>query len=54
MYASRQAYESHLRTPHFRKYKTTTLKMVKSLRLVDMEVMDAETMTRIFRKMNKR
>ncbi len=50
IYASREAYQSHLKTPHFQKYKTTTLKMVKSLRLVDMEAMDAETMTRIFRK----
>src|SRR5215207_7408247 len=41
IYASREAYESHLKTPHFQKYKTTTLKMVKSLKLVDMEVMDA-------------
>ena len=54
IYASREAYESHLKTPHFQKYKTTTLKMVKSLKLVDMEAMDAGTMTRIFRKMNSR
>ena len=51
VYASRQAYEAHLKTPHFQRYKTTTLKMVKSLKLVDMEAMDAETMTRIFEKM---
>src|SRR5687768_7178476 len=24
IYATRQAYESHLKTPHFQKYKTTT------------------------------
>ena len=51
IYASRAAYESHLKTPHFQKYKTTTLKMVKSLKLVDMEAIDAETMTIIFKKM---
>jgi quinol monooxygenase YgiN len=51
IYASREAYESHLKTPHFQKYKTTTLKMVKSLKLVDMEAIDAETMTGIFKKM---
>jgi quinol monooxygenase YgiN len=51
IYASREAYESHLKTPHFQKYKTTTLKMVKSLKLVDMDVMDAKTMTEIFKKM---
>ncbi|MEA5605216.1 putative quinol monooxygenase [Nostoc sp. UHCC 0252] len=53
IYASREAYESHLKTPHFQRYKTTTLKMVKLLKLVDMETMDAKTMTKIFRKMEK-
>lgn len=53
VYASREAYESHLKTPHFQKYKTTTLKMVKSLKLVDMEAIDAETMTRVFKKMKR-
>ena len=51
IYASRKAYEAHLKTPHFQHYKTTTVRMIKSLRLVDMEVMDSETMTTIFRKM---
>jgi quinol monooxygenase YgiN len=51
MYADRQAYEAHLKTPHFQKYKTTTLHMVKSLKLVDMQAMDAQTMARMFRKM---
>ena len=50
VYANREAYESHLQTPHFQRYKATTLKMVKSLKLVDMGVMDAKTMTSIFRK----
>ena len=54
IYASRADYESHLKTPHFQKYKTTTLKMVKSLKLVDMGAIDAETMTEIFKKMNSR
>ena len=53
MYANRNAYESHLKTPHFQKYKTSTLKMVKSLRLIDMEAIDAETMTQIFKKIRK-
>ena len=35
VYASRGAYEAHLKSPHFIKYKTATQKMVKSLRLVD-------------------
>lgn len=54
IYASREAYESHLKTPHFQKYKTTTLKMVKSLKLIDMEAIDAETMPEIFRKLKEK
>lgn len=50
IYASRTAYESHLKTPHFQHYKTSTQKMIKSLKLVDMESLDSETMSLIFRK----
>ena len=50
VYSNREAYESHLKTSHFQRYKTTTLEMVKSLKLVDMDVADKETMSRIFRK----
>lgn len=50
IYANRKAYELHLKTPHFQKYKTTTLKMVKSLKLVDMQTLDVLTMTKIFEK----
>ena len=53
IYANREAYEAHLKTPHFQKYKTTTLKMVKSLKLVDMNNIDSPTMVEIFRKMHK-
>lgn len=51
IYASRKAYELHLKTPHFQEYKTTTLTMVKSLKLTDMEAIDAETMPEIFHKL---
>ncbi len=51
MYADKAAYEQHLKTPHFQKYKTTTLKMVKALKLVDMESIDAATIPVIFRKL---
>lgn len=34
-YANRGAYESHLKTPHFLKYKTGTQNMVKALKLVE-------------------
>ena len=53
IYANREAYEAHLKTPHFQEYKTTTLKMVKSLKLVDMESIDPQTMVELFRKMQK-
>jgi 4-carboxymuconolactone decarboxylase len=51
IYANKAAYQSHLQTPHFQHYKTTTLKMVKSLKLVDMESLDSETMRGIFKKL---
>jgi quinol monooxygenase YgiN len=34
IYRDRDAYEAHLASDHFKKYKTTTEKMVKSLKLV--------------------
>lgn len=37
IYADRAAYESHLKTPHFQKYKQDTLSMVKELELVDVK-----------------
>ena len=54
IYASKEAYESHLKTIHFQTYKTTTLKMVKSLKLIDMEAIDAETMPLIFSKLKSK
>jgi quinol monooxygenase YgiN len=35
VYASRSAYEAHVKAPHFIKYKTSTEKMVKSLSLLN-------------------
>lgn len=37
IYADQTAYESHLKTPHFQKYKQGTLAMVKELELIDVE-----------------
>ncbi len=37
VYASPEAYEVHLQTPHFLKYKSGTAGMVTSLTLVDVE-----------------
>ena len=53
MYADKTSYEQHLKTPHFQKYKTTTLKMVKSLKLIDMEAIDVATMPLLFRKLKE-
>lgn len=52
IYTDKAAYQSHLQTPHFQHYKTTTLKMVKSLRLVDMRSTDMVIMLEIFKKLN--
>jgi len=52
IYANKEAYQSHLKTPHFQHYKTSTLKMVKSLKLVDMTDVDRQTMLDIFRKLD--
>ena len=38
VYANVEAYESHIQTPHFQKYKSATSDMVKSLELVDVDV----------------
>jgi 4-carboxymuconolactone decarboxylase len=35
IYASQAAYEAHIKTPHFLKYKNSTKDMVKSLELVE-------------------
>ena len=50
IYADKAAYDTHLKTPHFLHYKTETMKMVKSLKLVEMAGVDTETMLEIFKK----
>ena len=35
IYASKEAYQHHIKTPHFLEYKQSTLHMVKSLQLVE-------------------
>ncbi|MBP2447345.1 putative quinol monooxygenase [Rhizobium leguminosarum] len=37
VYADQQAYEAHLRTPHFLKYKNETAGMVTSLTLIEVD-----------------
>jgi quinol monooxygenase YgiN len=53
IYVNKEAYQAHLKTPHFQKYKTSTSKMVKSLKLIDMNSLDSQTMGEIFRKMKQ-
>lgn len=50
IYASEDAYQSHLKTAHFQKYKQGTLHMVKHLKLPAMKPLDPETMKLIFKK----
>ncbi len=50
IYASDAAYQSHLKTEHFQKYKQGTLHMVKDLKLPTMQPLDPETMKLIFKK----
>ena len=50
IYASEEAYQSHIKTAHFQKYKQGTLHMVKSLKLPTMRPLDPETMKLIFNK----
>ena len=51
IYASQAAYQAHLKTPHFQHYKTSTLNMVKSLKLVEMATITPETMVELFKKL---
>lgn len=53
IYASKAAYEAHLQTPHFKHYKTTTLKMVRSLKLIEMDAIDEASMPKIFAKLGQ-
>ena len=50
IYASQQAYQHHIQTAHFQKYKQGTLHMVKSLKLLDLTPLATETMSRIFKR----
>ena len=53
IYTNQEAYQSHIKSAHFQKYKTGTLHMVKSLDLVDMNALDSEEMNLIFEKMKQ-
>lgn len=51
IYSNKNAYNSHLQTYHFQHYKATTLKMIKTLKLVEMNAVDKEIMFEIFKKL---
>ncbi len=50
IYASQEAYQHHIQTSHFLKYKQGTLHMVKSLKLQDLSPLSPETMKTILKK----
>lgn len=50
IYVSEEAYQNHIKTEHFQKYKQGTMHMVKSLKLPTMQPLDPETMKLIFNK----
>lgn len=51
IYASQEAYQRHIATDHFLRYKQGTMHMVKSLKLSDMRPLDLETMKLLFKKL---
>ena len=51
IYASPAAYQSHLLTDHFKRYKQGTQHMVKSLKLPTMQPLDRQSMPLIFKKL---
>ena len=53
IYASQEAYQHHIQTAHFQKYKQGTLHMVKALKLQDLTPLDRETMSKIFTKIRQ-
>ena len=56
VYADQNAYQSHLQTAHFRRYKEGTGNMVKSLRLMDanplLEVEFSKAHSKAFQEQN--
>ena len=54
IYRDQKAYEDHIKSKHFQYYKTSTLKMIKDLKLVDMDALDVGLIKKIFIKENFR
>lgn len=53
-YASTEAYQSHIQTPHFLKYKTGTLHMVKTLELIETVPLLPDLKVNQIRRSNKK
>jgi len=53
IYRNQEAYKKHIISPHFKKYKESTLHMVKTLDLVDTYQLCPENFNRIFKKAPK-
>ncbi|MBQ7280454.1 MAG: antibiotic biosynthesis monooxygenase [Bacteroidales bacterium] len=51
IYADKEAYQHHIKTAHFQKYKQGTLHMVKHLSLPSLQPLDRETMRRLFKRL---
>jgi len=50
IYKDQETYQQHIKTAHFQKYKTGTIKMVKKLELIDMDAVDPTVIGKIFVK----
>ena len=50
IYRDQEAYQSHIASEHFQTYKQGTLHMVKNLELINMDPLDPEAMSFIFKK----
>lgn len=50
IYKDQETYQQHIKTDHFKKYKTGTIKMVKKLELIDMDAVDPSVIGKIFVK----
>ena len=51
IYHDQEAYKAHIASKHFQVYKQGTLHMVKHLDLVDMDALNPDAMSAVFRKM---
>lgn len=50
IYKNKDAYQKHIASEHFQKYKKGTLHMVKHLKLTDVKALDPDFMHKIFLK----